>query len=96
MKYHKGERFGLSEHVQSLIYWELQNLSRLPEKQKKEWNRLIRKIGGKDGTDALREALTTQRSLTSVALRHYYSEAALQEMCRKFYITVAQETEGKK
>ncbi len=89
MKYHKGERFGLSEGTQSLIYWELQNFSRLPERQKKDWERMIKEIGGKDGAAALREALTTQRSLTSVALRHYYSEATLQELCRRFYTAVA-------
>ena len=95
MRYHKGERFGLSEPVQSLIFWQLQNFHRLPQQKQKAWNKLIREIGGKDGTEALREALTTTRSLTSVSLRHYYSEAAIQEMCRRFYIAAAKETEEK-
>ena len=84
MRYHSGIRFGLSEEEQSYIYWSCRNLSRLPEKQSRVLNALIRECA-KGEEAALREALCTGRSLTNVSVRHFIAETALQRRCEEFY-----------
>ena len=89
MRYHSGIRFGLSEEEQSYIYWSCRNLSRLPEKQSKVLNALIRECA-KGEEAALREALCTGRSLTNVSVRHFIAETALQRRCEEFYKKAAE------
>lgn len=91
MRYHKGKRFGLSEAEQSYFYWMCRNFERLEEREKAE----IRKAAEKSCRDpslipAVLEALTTDRTLTATALRHYTSESALQRCCNKFYRAMAE------
>lgn len=91
MRYHKGKRFGLCEAQQSYFYWMCQNFERLAEEEKAE----IRKAAEKACRDpslipAVLEVLTTDRTLTATALRHYTSESALQRCCKKFYRAMAE------
>lgn len=84
MKYHEGSRFGLSEKRQSLIYWSCQNIDSMSSRTQKLLMKLIEECA--DGEEeALREALCTKRSLTSVSMEFYISESALQRRCDKFY-----------
>ena len=89
MKYHSGKRFGLSEEEQSIIYWTCRNINRIPEEQKKIIKGLIKECA-KGQEKALHEALCTKRSLSSVAMRHYTSEAALQRRIEEFYKKTAE------
>lgn len=89
MRYHSGKRFGLSEERQSYIYWLCRNIERIPEGQKKTIKQLIKDCA-KGQEEALREALCTGKSLTTVSIRYYTSEAALQRRIEEFYRKAAE------
>ena len=92
MRYHKGRRFGLSEEAQSYFYWMGQNYERLEDGEKERIRRAV-EASCRDPSliPALLEAVTTDRTLTATALRHYTSESALQRCCTKYYRAMAEE-----
>lgn len=86
MRYHKGERFGLPGEWQSYLYWMGLNYYRLTEKEK----RMIRETVGEVCADrslipALLSAVTTERTLTGVAVLYYTSASVLQRLCGAYY-----------
>lgn len=89
MIYHGGKRYGLSEEAQSLIYWKCRNYYKLPERERKTILKIAKECG-KGAEKALFEMVTTGRSLTAVAMKHYISESALQERCAAFYREAAE------
>ena len=84
MIYHGGRRFGLSENEQSLIFWTCRNYYRLSHKQRNAIDEIIDDCANGE-RDALFEMITTGKSLTAVAMKHYISESALWERCARFF-----------
>ena len=91
MRYHQGERFGLSEEVQSYLYWFCRNFYRLTEKERQCVHETAQEVCHGGGlVPALLSAVTTDRSLICVAGLYYTSPSALQRLCREFYRHLAE------
>lgn len=88
MRYHGGNRFGLSEDEQSLIYWKCRNYYRISEQERRIIDAAVTECAA-GSKRALFEILTTGKSLMAVAMRHNISESALLERCGKFYRRIA-------
>lgn len=86
MRFHQGERFGLSEEEQSLIYWFCRNINRISAAKAKTIEKLIEETAeSEEEKEILREALCTNKSLLEISMKRYISESALQRKCEKFY-----------
>ena len=87
MRYHQGERFGLSEEEQSYIYWLCRYKNRIAQKKAEAIEKLVEEVadGEEDMKKALEEALYTGKSLLEISMKRYISEASLQRRCEKFY-----------
>ncbi|MEG2930593.1 MAG: hypothetical protein RR825_02295 [Ruthenibacterium sp.] len=95
MKYHRGERFGLSEKQQSLIYWQCVNYDALPFAMQHRILNLCTEIGA-DYHQILFKAITTTESLTSISYSTFGTslpifDSHLCVMVRKFYDRFASE-----
>jgi len=84
MKYRGGDRFGLPENEQMLIYSICRNYRRLSPSLRDEIDADCRRIGG-DREMALRETVTEGRTMLETALRYHISEAALYKLTERFY-----------
>lgn len=74
----------LPESKQGLIRYTCLDYDDQPARIQEKIERLCRQCGG-PYCAALREVMCSQRSITSIALRHCISESALYRMRKEFY-----------
>ncbi|MEG0780033.1 MAG: hypothetical protein RR426_05470 [Oscillospiraceae bacterium] len=84
MSFRRLQGVRLSEERQCLIYGICRTLPEQPKWIREKAERLCVSAGGLHHC-ALRELLTTERSVTAVARRYHVSEAVLYEARKRFY-----------
>lgn len=89
MKYHSGERFGLSETEQSKIYWTCVTYESESACVRAYIDRLCAEIGGQY-REILFKAVTTTESLTSLAYKTQLTDfpvdgSFLRKLVSRFY-----------
>ncbi|MEG0179837.1 MAG: hypothetical protein RR654_09825 [Oscillospiraceae bacterium] len=84
MKYHRGERFGLSEAQQSLIYWTCVSYKSLPFEIRHKIDDMCLKYGGQYYKE-LFEAVTTTSSIDIIAELGYVDKSTLTRKVKTFY-----------
>lgn len=84
MSFKKLRGVRVPEERQGLIRYTCLNYAAANERTRKKIERLCRACGG-EHERALFAVMTTRQSVTSIALEHYVSEAALYRMRRDFY-----------
>lgn len=82
-RYYKGIR--LSYNQQGLIYFTCQGYKKAPRQIRHKIDRLCAMIGGEDYGEALKQLVTTERSVTSIAMEYYTSANTLYRLKRRFY-----------
>ena len=86
LRYKRGPRFGLDEETQSWIYWQLQNVARLPVREQQKIRKIVVECTPIDADRAaLLEALTTKNRLLDIATAHYREERDLYYLVRRFF-----------
>lgn len=84
MTYKRGKRFGLSEERQSLIYWTCIDYKNQSEPMKHKILDMCLRHGGQY-YQALFEAVTTRKSIRSIAMHGFIDESGLSRKVKRFY-----------
>lgn len=74
----------LSYEQQGLVYFTCINYKSQPKWMREKIDKLCRQIGGMHA-DALKQVMTTGRSVRQISLECYISESVLYELRREFY-----------
>ncbi len=93
MKYHRGKRFGLSENVQSLIYWQCVNYNSLSNYKKQFVVNLCNEIAP-EYSSILFNAVTSTTPVTTISYRTLSTNTPIYDshlavMIKKFYTQYA-------
>lgn len=93
MSFKKLRGVKLPEWKQGLIHYTCLNIGEQPQRLQRRFERLCVECGGAHWR-ALRELLTSERSVTGIALEHHVSEGALYRARGRFYERWQQEEGG--
>ena len=84
MSFRKLRGVRLPEEKQGLIRYTCLNYDSQPEWMREKISRLCEECGG-GYSAALLEVMTTRRSMTEIALRHFVDESTLYRARKRFY-----------
>ncbi|NLS84159.1 MAG: hypothetical protein GXZ14_00895 [Ruminococcaceae bacterium] len=92
MKYHKGQRFGLSECRQSAIFWQLRDFAALSVKKRDGVRQICDTLGGIYAPVLLR-CLTTNETMDAMSAQSQGTSAPidcaqLYRLCKMAYVEI--------